>query len=375
MRPSAGRSALLRQPIREGETVVIAPPRHPAQVGSGLNVAVIGTGYWGPNLIRNFFEAPGSTVQTVCDLNETRLAGIAQRYPTIGLTTEYDSVLRDKDVDAVVIATPVSTHYELARRALDAGKHVWVEKPLALDYGDAMRLTELAAQKHLTLMVDHTFVYTAAVQTMKSRIESGELGDLLYYDSVRVNLGLFQHDVNVIWDLAIHDAGILDYLVPFRPVAVSASGACHIGAGSRTESIAYVTVYFAENFIAHFHVNWLAPVKLRLTTLCGTNRMIVYDDTVADEKVRIYDRGVVVSDNEADRTRLQVDYRTGDMYAPRLDSTEALQVAARHFAECIAEGKTPHTDALAGSRAVGLLSAAHRSLQAGGRLEQVTWEG
>lgn len=351
---------------------VLKSPRGSVASGAGaLQVAVIGAGYWGPNLVRNFFESPESTVRTVCDLSESRLAGIARRYPTLQLTTDYHDALRDPAVDAVVIATPVATHAGLVREALEAGKHVWVEKPLALDSAAARRLTELAARKHRVLMVDHTFVYTAAVRAMRERIESGELGDLLYYDSVRVNLGLYQHDANVLWDLGIHDVGILDYLVPLRPIAVSATGACQIGADSHNESIAYVTLHFAENFIAHFHVNWLAPVKLRLTTLCGASRMIVYDDTVADEKVRIYDRGVVVSD-EADRTRLQVDYRTGDMYAPRLDSTEALQVAARHFADCIARGVAPITDGEAGSRAVAVLEAANQSLQAGGRPHKVS---
>ncbi len=347
--------------------VLRRPGATPDSSTAGLRVAVVGTGYWGPNLIRNFVESPGSSVHTVCDLSETRLAGIGRRYPTIRLSTDYDDVLADPAVDAVIIATPVATHYELARRALEAGKHVWVEKPLSLNHADAMRLTELAARRHLVLMVDHTFVYTSAVRAMRARIESGELGSLLYYDSVRVNLGLYQHDTNVIWDLAIHDVGILDYLVPFRPIAVSATGACQIGSGSHTESMAYLTLHFAEHFIAHFHVNWLAPVKLRLTTLCGANRMIVYDDTVADEKVRIYDRGVVVSDDDADRTRLQVDYRTGDMHAPRLDSTEALQVAARHFADCVERGVAPLTDGEAGSRAVAVLAAADESLKAGGR--------
>jgi predicted dehydrogenase len=354
--------------VEREQPVTAAPPAE-------LRVAVVGAGYWGPNLVRNFFEAPGSTVVAAADLSADRLAGIGRRYPTLSLTTDVDELLRDPRVDAVAIATPTATHYELARRALEAGKHVWVEKPLAPSYAEAMRLTELAHRKRLTLMVDHTFVYTGAVRAMRERIDSGELGELLYYDSVRVNLGLYQHDVNVIWDLGIHDVSIVDYLLPFRPVAVSAQGARHIGSGdSVSESIAYVTLHYEQNFIAHFHVNWLAPVKIRLTTLCGAERMIVYDDMVPSEKLRIYDRGVTVNgDAEHDRRRLLVEYRSGDMYAPKLDPAEALQSGARHFAASIAAGTPPITDGLAGSRAVALLEAAQQSLQQGGRLVRVSW--
>lgn len=343
----------------------------PIQASDVVRVAVIGCGYWGPNLVRNFFEAPASTVSAACDLDQDRLAAIAKRYPTIALTTDYRDVLRDPDIDAVAVATPVSTHYPIAQEALEAGKHVWVEKPLTMSYPDAQRLTELAARKKRVLMVDHVFVYTGAVQRIRESIDSGELGEVLYYDSVRVNLGLLQHDVNVIWDLGVHDFSIVDYLLPQRPIAVSSVGACHINGGS--ESIAYVTLHFQENLIAHFHVNWLAPVKIRLTTVCGSQRMAVYDDTVPSEKVRIYDRGVTVNGSLEDRTRLLVEYRSGDMYAPKLEQTEALQAAARHFASCIVNGTPPHTDGEAGARIVALTEAAQRSLLHGGRLQRVTW--
>lgn len=346
---------------------LLAEPKHSQLV----KVAVIGCGYWGPNLIRNFFEAPGSTVTAACDPRPDRLTPISKRHPTVALTTDYRDVLRSRDVDAVAIATPVSTHFQLAWEALDAGKHVWVEKPLALSTSDALRLTDLAARKGRVLMVDHTFVYTPAVQRIKTGIESGELGKILYYDSVRVNLGLFQNDVNVIWDLGIHDISIIDYVLPQRPVAVTALGARHIGSGR--ESLAYVSLHFEEDLIAHFHVNWMAPVKMRLTTVCGTRRMVVYDDTLISEKVRIYDRGVSVNGQEEDQSRLRVEYRMGDMYAPKVELTEALQVGARHFASCIVDGVTPLTDGQAGARTVALLEAAQRSLEEDGRTQRVHW--
>lgn len=354
----------------ERERAVVAAAQ-PAE----LRVGVVGAGYWGPNLVRNFFEAPGSTVVAASDLSLERLAAIGRRYPTLTLTTDVEDILRDPRVDAVAIATPTATHYALARRALEAGKHVWVEKPLAPSYAEAMRLTELAHRQGLTLMVDHTFVYTGAVQAMRTRIDTGELGELLYYDSVRVNLGLYQNDVNVIWDLGIHDVSIVDYLLPFRPIAVSAQGARHIGSGDGvSESIAYVTLHYEQNFIAHFHVNWLAPVKIRMATLCGADRMIVYDDMVLSEKLRIYDRGVTVNgDAESDRRRLLVEYRSGDMYAPRVDPAEALQTGARHFAASIAAGTAPLTDGLAGSRAVAMLEAAQQSLANSGRVTRISW--
>jgi len=336
-----------------------------------VKVAVVGYGYWGPNLVRNFFEAPGSTVSAVCDLDQGRLAAVCKRYPTIAPVTEYREALRDPAIDAVAIATPVSTHYRLAKEALEAGKHVWVEKPLTMSYPEAQRLTELAERKKRVLMVDHVFVYTGAVQRIRTSIDGAELGTVLYYDSVRVNLGLLQHDVNVIWDLGVHDFSIVDYLLPQRPVAVSSVGARHINGGS--ESIAYVTLHFQENLIAHFHLNWLAPVKIRLTTVCGSRRMVVYDDTIPSEKVRIYDRGVTVNGSLEDRTRLLVEYRSGDMYAPKLEQTEALQAAARHFASCIVEGSRPRTDGEAGARIVALAEAAQRSLANGGGLQRVEW--
>ncbi|HLF71350.1 MAG TPA: Gfo/Idh/MocA family oxidoreductase [Dehalococcoidia bacterium] len=335
-----------------------------------LRVAVIGCGYWGPNLVRNFFDAPGSTVTRVCDLEPERLDAIGKRYPTIGLGSDWRDVVHDPDVDAVCIATPAATHYAIAREALNAGKHVWVEKPLSMSFAEARELTELATKLGRVLLVDHTFVYTPAVQRMRQSIVSGELGDLLYYDSIRVNLGMYQHDVNVIWDLGVHDFSIIDYLLPYRPSGVSAVAASQI-ADSGREGLAYVTLHFEGDFIAHFHVSWLAPVKIRLATVCGTKRMIVFDDTAPSEKLKIYDRGIEVSGSSKDRERLQVEYRTGDMSAPKLDQVEALQIAAQHFAECVATGATPITDGAAGARVVAMLEATQRSLAAGGRVEKL----
>jgi len=333
---------------------------------SEVRTAVVGTGYWGPNLVRNFFEAPDSTVAYACDLSPERLKGIGKRYPSVTLTNSFEEVLKDKTVDAVIIATPVSTHYQMARQALEAGKHVWVEKPLALNSDDAQRLTELAVSKRRILMVDHTFVYTPAVQRMRQSIEAGELGDILYYDSIRINLGIYQHDVNVIWDLGVHDFAIMDYLIPQRPVAVAAIAASHIG---QSESIAYVAVQFENRLLAHFHLNWLAPVKIRQVTVCGTQKMITYDDTVILDKVRIYDRGITVHEGGEDsRTRLSVEYRSGDMYAPKLSQQEALQQAAGHFAQSILSGTQPVTDGEVGTRVVALCEAAQESLTRGGAM-------
>jgi predicted dehydrogenase len=340
-----------------------------------LRIGIIGCGYWGPNLIRNFFEAPGTIVSHICDQDVTRLAAMGKRFQTAAMFTDHKELLEDPTIDAVCVATPAATHYAIAKEALQAGKHVWVEKPLALCREDARELADLASSKGLVLMVDHTFIYTPAVQRMKQSIATGELGDLLYYDSVRVNLGLYQHDVNVIWDLGVHDFSITDYLLPYRPVAVSAFGACHVGAGT-SESLSYITLHFEENFIAHFHLNWLAPVKIRLATVCGSERMIVFDDTVPSEKLRIYDRGITISNDRkklSDRTKMMVEYRTGDMYAPKLDNGEALQAGARHFAECILRKETPITDGEAGTRVVAMLEAAQRSLANNGKLEDILW--
>jgi len=332
-------------------------------------VGIIGLGYWGPNLLRNVAECPGARVTMVCDLRDDRLAAAAARYPGLVTTKDVRDVLANPAVDAVAIATPVSTHADLALRALQAGKHVLVEKPMAASSADALRMIDEAARRRLVLMVDHTFVYTGAVKKIASLVSSGELGDIYYYDSVRVNLGLFQHDVNVIWDLAVHDLSIMDHVLPSRPRAVSATGVSHVAGGH--ENIAYLTLFFDNNLIAHIHVNWLAPVKIRRTLIGGSQRMIVYDDLEPSEKIKIYDKGITVHsqpDQPDSVYQLLVGYRAGDMWAPQLAPTEALKIEVAHFVDCIERGTAPLTDGASGLRVVRLVEAASASMAARGRL-------
>jgi predicted dehydrogenase len=334
-----------------------------------LGVGVIGYGYWGPNLVRNFMEAPGSTVVAVSDLSAERLAPLAARYPTVRATTDYRELLADPRVEAVVIATPVASHFELAMAALSAGRHVLVEKPLAADSVQAQALVEEAERRGLVLMVDHTFIYTGAVRKIRELIAAGALGQIYYYDSIRINLGLFQHDVNVIWDLAVHDLSIMDYVLPARPVAVSATGISHLV--GQPENVAYITLFFPERQIAHVHVNWLTPVKVRRTLIGGSEKMIVYDDLEPSEKLKVYDKGVTVGQHPEDVYELLVSYRSGDMYAPRFDTTEALRTEAAHFVECIQTGVCPEADGHAGLRIVRIMEAAEESLRARGRLVEL----
>jgi predicted dehydrogenase len=326
-----------------------------------IHVGVAGFGYWGPNLVRNFVETPGVSVRMVSDLRAERLEVVRARYPSIQTTTDSIRMIEDPTIDAVVIATPVQTHFALAMSALKAGKHVLVEKPLAGDVDDAKRLVDEATARRLVLMVDHTFVYSGAVRKIHELIKANELGQLYYFDSVRINLGLVQHDVNVLWDLAVHDLSIMDYLIASRPVAVSASGASHIA--GRPVNIAYLTCHFANNLLGHIHVNWLAPVKVRRTLIGGDRKMIVYDDLEPSEKIKVYDRGFSVTDDPAEVYQLLVGYRTGDMWAPQVGSTEALSTEVKHFVECVTESRTPLTDGMAGLRVVQLLAAANESLR------------
>ncbi len=334
-----------------------------------IRIGVIGYGYWGPNLVRNFMEAPGSTVTAVCDLQPSRLAQLRHRYPSIQTSSEAHEMFNDPEIDAVVIATPVLSHFELALAALKAGKHVLVEKPLAASSDLARQLIDEAARRKLVLMVDHTFVYTGAVRKIKELIAANELGDIYYYDAVRVNLGLFQHDVNVIWDLAIHDLSIMDYVLPSRAQAVSATGISNIP--GQPENVAYITLFFGGPQIAHVHVNWLTPVKVRHTLIGGSEKMILYDDLEPSEKVKIYDKGVRVSQSPEAVYEMLVSYRSGDMWAPRLESTEALQTEALHFVDCIENGTLPETDGQAGLRLVRIVEAAESSLRARGELVEI----
>lgn len=336
-----------------------------------IRVGVIGYGYWGPNLVRNFSEAPGCEVAIVADLRDERLAQVRKRYPAVRTTTSVDDVY-GADVDAVVIATPVSTHYQLASRALRAGKHVWVEKPMTATADEARRLVDEAAAAGRLLHVDHTFVYTGAVRKIHELIHSDGVGEIYYYDSTRVNLGLFQHDVNVIWDLAVHDVSIMDYLLPTQARAVSATGIAHVD--GTLEDIAYLTFFFDGNLIGHVNVNWLAPVKIRRTLIGGSRRMIVYDDLEPSEKIKVYDKGITVTSDPARVYQMKIGYRSGDMWAPQVDIGEALQLEVRHFAECIAAGRPTDTDGRAGLRMVQALEAATESMRDRGRvieLEQV----
>src|SRR3972149_5919545 len=329
-----------------------------------INIGVIGYGYWGPNLVRNLAEISNFRVKAVSDLHQDRLNLVKSRYPTIEITTNYKDLLNDKSIEAIAIATPVSTHFDLAMQALNAGKHVFLEKPLTATSEQAIKLIKEAERRKLVLMVDHTFVYTGAVRKIKEMIEN--LGDIYYYDSVRVNLGLFQHDVDVLWDLAVHDLAIMDYVLPFHPIEVSATGMSHIP-GS-TKNIAYLTLFFDSSLIAHTHVNWLAPVQLRRTLIGGSQKMIVYDDLEPSEKAKVYDKGITVNKNIDSIHQALIGYRTGDMWAPQLDMTEALRVEMQHFSSCIEKGDIPITDGKAGLRVVQILEAATQSMANRGQL-------
>jgi predicted dehydrogenase len=338
-------------------------------LSSEIGLAIVGAGYWGQNLIRNFWDNEECRLVSVCDTDSVTLSKALRRYPTIEVTQDYSSVLQHVGVDAVVIATPASTHFDFARRAIQAGKHVLVEKPMATSTDEVAQLIDLAAAKQKTLMVDHTFLYTAAVRRMKQLVDAGEIGDLLYYDSVRINLGLLQKDTNVLWDLGPHDFSILDHLCHLQPKSVAAIAGKHFG--YPYEDIVYVTVRFDSSFIAHFHLNWLSPVKVRLTLVGGTKKMIVYDDMESNEKVKVYDKGVTVNPSPEARNRLLASYRNGNMFAPQLDTSEALRLVAKEFLGSIAESRPPMTDGAAGYRVVRLLEAAQKSIDEHGREVEV----
>jgi predicted dehydrogenase len=334
-----------------------------------IKVGVIGYGYWGPNLVRNFAENQKIELLTVSDLRKDRLALAQLRCPGISVTQDHRDILSDPRVDAVAIVTPVSSHYELALQALRAGKHVLVEKPMTASSDQALRLIEEAEKRNLTLMVDQTFVYTGAVRKIRELTSSGKLGQIYYFDSTRVNLGLFQRDVDVIWDLAVHDLAIMDYVLSSRPCAVTATGMNHFAGG--TENIAYLTIFFEDRQIAHINVNWLSPVKVRRTLIGGSKQMIVYDDMEPSEKVKVYDKGITVNGNPEALYQALIGYRSGDMCAPQLDLTEGLQREVQHFAECIERSERPITDGYAGLRVVRILEAATRSMKQRGRLVEL----
>jgi predicted dehydrogenase len=332
-----------------------------------LRMGVVGYGYWGPNIVRNLRSLDGCQVVGVCDQSPAAMRRIKQAHPDLNVTTNCSELLESKEIDAVAVVTPVCTHFDLAKAALQNGKHVFVEKPFTATVRQAEELVELAERKNLKIMVDHTFLFTGAVRKIRELIDEGVLGDLYYYDSTRVNLGLFQHDVSVIWDLAPHDLSIMSYLIPEEPEAVVATGQSHLNG---LVDVAFLTVYFPGNTIAHINVNWLSPVKVRTTLLGGEKKMLVWNDLEADEKLKIYDKGAQISNGQG-LYDLMVSYRSGDMWAPKVEQTEALKVELGHFVDCVLQDRTPLNDGIAGLRVVKLLEAADRSLKERGRAVQI----
>jgi predicted dehydrogenase len=335
-----------------------------AKGDSMIRIGIVGFGYWGPNIARNFNSIEGCRIVRICDSGEESRNRAQKTYPGVEVTSDLRALVQAPDIDAVAIVTPVSTHFELARKALENGKHVFVEKPFTASSAQAEELIELAERRRLKIMVDHTFLFTGAVRKIKQLVDRGEMGRLYYYDSTRVNLGLFQHDVNVIWDLAPHDISIMDYVIAQKPEAVVATGANHF---SEHEYVAYVTVYYADHVIAHLNVNWLSPVKVRTTLLGGEKKMLVWNDLDVDEKIKIYDKGVNIQ-NRQGVYDLLVSYRSGDMWSPKVEQTEALKLETEHFIDCIVNDRKPLSDGHSGYRVVKMLEAAERSLRKKGEL-------
>jgi predicted dehydrogenase len=329
-----------------------------------LNFGIVGYGYWGPNIVRNLSTIGKARVHSVCDINTEACHKVKMMYPHVNVTDDFKSLIKSPDIDVISVITPVSTHYELAKKALEAGKHVFVEKPFTESVEQAERLIALANKKKLKIMVDHTFLFTGAVRKIKELLDQNALGNLYYYDSSHVSLGLFQHDVNVIWDLAPHDFSIIDYLIKNKPLAVTAHGVDHMKRGQ--ENVAYIIVYFENNFMAHININWLSPVKIRTTCISGEKKMLVWDDLQADEKIKIYDRGVETKSKEG-IYRLLVDYRAGDMHSPHLEPKEALRSELEYFVDCIMNNQTPINDGEAGLRIVKMLQATDESLRKEGK--------
>jgi predicted dehydrogenase len=330
-----------------------------------IRVGIIGYGYWGPNVARNFQQPGVSEVVAITDKRPDCLARAQQAFPAVKVTPDCNEVLGATDIDVVAVVTPVWTHYELAKAALGHGKHVFVEKPFTASVAQAEELIALAEKKKLQIMVDHTFLFTGAVRKIRQLMDEGVMGNLFYYDSMRVNLGLFQHDINVMWDLAPHDLSIMDYLIRKEPQAMVATGEKHLNSHV---DVAYLTIYFPDNVLAHINVNWLSPVKVRTTLIGGEKKMLVWNDLEADEKIKVYDKGVTVKNGSRGVYDLLVSYRSGDMWAPRVEQTEALKCEVSHFMECVSSGHAPVNDGVAGLRVVRLLEAAEKSLKDRGKL-------
>ena len=327
-----------------------------------IRIGLIGYGYWGPVVARNFHATDGCQLAAVCDGNPRAQERARKAHPGIQVTGDPSEIVRSPNIDAVAVITPVWTHFEFAKAALENGKHVFVEKPFTSSSSEASELIDLAAARNLRIMVDHTFLFTGAVRKIRQMIDEGVLGKLYYYDSSRVNLGLFQHDVNVIWDLAPHDLAIMNHLIDGQPESVSATGQCHLNG---LEDMAYVTVYFSK-MLAHINVNWLSPVKVRTTLIGGEKKMVVWNDLEADEKVKIYDKGVEINNGQGVYDLL-VSYRSGDMWAPKVDQTEALKLEAKYFVDCIEKNENPFNDGVSGLRVVRILEAAAQSLKERGK--------
>jgi predicted dehydrogenase len=332
-----------------------------------IDIGVIGYGYWGPNIVRNLETLESARLIAIADTSASARERAHKAHPNVRISEDPSELISSPNTDAVAIVTPVWTHFELAKTALENGKHVFVEKPFTSNVAQAEELINLAAQKNLTIMVDHTFLFTAAVKKIKQLLQDGTLGKLYYYDSTRVNLGLFQHDVNVIWDLAPHDLSIVDYLIGGSPADVVATGQKHLNG---LEDVAFITLYFPESIIAHVNVNWLSPVKVRTTLIGGAKKMLVWNDLEADEKVKIYDKGVQVTSREG-LYNLLINYRSGDMWAPKLEQVEALRLELGYFVECITKSEPPFNDGLAGLRIVKMLEAADQSLRQRGAVVHV----
>ena len=329
-----------------------------------MNFGVIGYGYWGPNIVRNLVSLEGSQVIAIAEISANARARAQKAYPRMRVTADASEVISSPEIDAIAVVSPVWTHYELAKAALLEGKHIFVEKPFTSNTVQAEELINLAEQKNLKIMVDHTFLFTGAVRKIRQLIEEDSLGNLYYYDSTRVNLGLFQHDINVLWDLAPHDLSIMDNLLKGKPEGIVATGQGHLNGH---EDVAFMTVYFPEKVIAHINVNWLSPVKVRTTLIGGEKRMLVWNDLEADEKVKVYDKGVRITSREGVYDLL-VSYRSGDMWAPQLEQVEALRQEMTYFVDCVSTGKEPFNNGCAGLRVVQMLEAASESLKKKGAL-------
>jgi len=336
-----------------------------------IKFGVVGYGYWGPNIVRNLSQLEEVEVVSVCDKSAASRRRVKAAHPHVHVTADLDELMSSSEIQAIAVITPVWTHYELAKTALEHGKHVFVEKPFTSNTAQAEELIDLAAKKNLKIMVDHTFLFTGAVQKIKTLLNEGSLGKLYYYDSTRVNLGLFQHDVNVIWDLAPHDLSIIDHLIDETPEAVVATGQSHLNGH---EDVAFITLYFPNKVIAHINVNWLSPVKVRTTLIGGEKKMLVWNDLEADEKIKVYDKGVHITSREG-VYNLLVNYRSGDMWAPQIEHVEALRAELKYFVECIMKDQTPFNDGHAGLRVVKMLEAANESLHRRGQVVYLDSQG